>query len=281
MPEPNIVDPVSGKIEPSTIDPSTEGNSKSEIDIIFGSEDPDKQGGGNEPTEGDPFGGTSTETNQDYTGLSSEQLARMFQSKYDKTKADLEKTQKKLTDYESLDDFINSIYEDPEVRHAFISELEPDLVKQKDPYEALEEQLRQEFGQDFVPDDEEAKRPFSKTWRYLRRVDELEKKLTQGGVKLPSSIKELRQERERKKTEATQKALQEKSQVLQTMKWSDHDYQQFAGWVGKLSAVDLAKIYKFANSRRPQTSPNLVNQSGGFVPSPNTIQAEMEKFFGK
>jgi chromosome segregation ATPase len=206
----------------------------------------------------------------------------MFQSKLDKTKAELDKTSQKLNDYESLSEFIGSVYEDEEVRHAFLSDLAPDLVKPKDPYQALEEQLRKEFGEDFTPDEEEAKKPLSKAWKYYKRLDDLYKYYSTKQSKLPKSLGELKAERARKKEESAKQVVQEKTKVLQTMKWGEADYGQFAQWVGKLTATDLAKIYKFARSKSPsQRVPNIATQSGGYAPAPNQIMANIDNFFGK
>ena len=269
---------------PSTTNPPTEDPFSKEIDNIFGSTASDVDEGGmppvKEPGNPDPFKGT--DPNQpDYGNMDPEQVARMFQSKYDKTQAALDKVQERLHEYESLEEFIDSVYEDEDVKHAFLSEIAPDLVKQKDPYEALEEQLRKEFGEEYIPDDEEAKRPFTKSWKYYKRADDLEKSVKERKNVVPKSLKALREERSNKKKESQRQVLEEKNKVLTSMKWSDNDYNSFAQWVGKLSAVNLAKIYAYATSRSPKTAPGLVNQSGGSAPTPNVLMADLDKYFGK
>jgi hypothetical protein len=277
MPD-NIANPGSAQQDPSQVSPTADPFSK-EIDQIFGSLNDDPADSGKQSSN--PIFEDTSADSQDYGNMDAKQLAKMFQSKYDKTKAELDKVSQKLTEYESLDEFINSVYDDEEVRHAFLSDVAPDLVQAKDPYEALEEQLQKEFGAEFVPDDEEAKKPLSKSWRYYKRVDDLFKQSQEKKVTLPKSLTEVRLTKKQRHEEAAQKAQQEKIKVLQEMKWGDNDYDTFAQWVGKLSAADLAKIYKFATSRSTQKSPNLAGMSGGHASTPNQLMAELDNFFGK
>lgn len=233
----------------------------------------------------DVLGALSSGTNEgvnSQVGMTYEQQVRMFQSKYDKAQAELQKLQPKVEKYDSLEKFYNELFENQEVRRAFIAELEPDLVKPKDPYGALEEQLKKEFGEDYVPDDEEARRPFTQSWKYYRRLSELEQKVREQKSGAPKTLKELRAEREQLLQAQRARDAEIKNEVLSKMKWTDRDYQGFGSWVQKLNAVDLAKIYKFVQSKRANTpaAPYLANQAGGTPQTPNEIEAELKKFFG-
>jgi hypothetical protein len=252
-----------------------------DIDKIFGASANAGTGSGDNPFGGNPSSGAG-EQQVDYTGMTHEQLARMFQSKYDKAQADLQKVQPKVQKADSLEQFYNELYENQDVRRAFIAELEPDLVQPKDPYLALQGQLKKEFGEDYVPDDEEARRPFTPSWKYYRRLSELENKVKDVSNTVPKTLKELRAEREQTLREQATKDIEMKNDVLRTMRWSDTDYQSFAGWVSKLSAIDLAKIYNYAQSKRAniQGAPTLAALSGGTPQTPNEIEAELKKFFG-
>lgn len=226
---------------------------------------------------------SATEGSKSQVGMTYEQQVRMFQSKFDKAQSELQKLQPKVEKADSLEKFYNELYENPEVRRAFIAELEPDLVKPRDPYGALEEQLRKEFGEDYVPDDDESKRPFTQSWKYYRRLSELEQKVRdQSGNAVPKTLKELRAEREQTLQAQRTRDVEMKNEVLTKMKWTDRDYQSFGNWVQKLNAVDLAKIYNFVQSKRANTpaTPFLANQAGGTTQTPNEIEAELKKFFG-
>ena len=254
-----------------------------DIDALFGApaSDSGEEGG---PTEGgdDPFTvPTDGEGQPDYTGMSHEELAKMFQSKYDVAQAELNKATPKVARADSLESFVNDLYEKPEVRRAFLAQVEPDLIKPKDPYVVLEAQLKKEFGEEFIPDDVEAKRPFTESWRYYKRLDDLYTKEQKASTQLPQTLEEMRTERTTKLSEQKTADAEMKQKVLTSMKWSDNDYKSFGNWVFKLSAMDLAKIYNFAQQRRRSpAAPNLASQSGGRPSTPNEIASELTKFFG-
>lgn len=272
----NIVDtPASGNA------PQEPVSTPNEIDMVFGDVDPNEGDSGSitPGSNGEPASGaTSTDEHDEYAGLSAEEIIKKLQSTKDKYRSQLDVSSKKLEQLQPLESFLTSIYEDAEVRRAFIAELEPDLVKPKDPYQALQEQLGKEFGSDFTPDDDEAKKPFSTSWKYYRRVDELLKDVN-SQKSVPKSLKELKEERAKQRELAKQQADEERAKILATMKWQQNQYDSFANWVGKLSGIDLAKIYTYA-MRKQGKAPNLVTQSGGTSYTPNATIAELNKFFG-
>jgi hypothetical protein len=272
-----MIDPITN----STVSPDpTPDPVSQEIDAVFGGGPEDIDGKGPMPTGDKTSDGVTAEPETDYTGLSSDQLARMFQSKYDKTKVELDKAQQKLQMNTGLEDFIEKVYEDPEVRHAFLAEIAPDLVKPKDPYSVIEERLKKEFGQDFTPDDEEAKKPLSPTWKYYRRVDQLMTEIEKNQAKIPSSLKELRDQRKRQRDEAMLAAEQERAKVLAEMKWQDQDFQQFSEWARKLNTKDLAKIYRYTRARSGARPRDISTIPGVGSPQPNVNMADLNKFFG-
>ena len=253
---------------------------RQDIDSIFGgpasdgSQDSGAGLGGVDPSQVKP-----SDRQEDYTGMSEAQLAKMFQSKYDKAQDSLNKVSQKAEHLSSLEDFFHNIYEDESVRRAFIAELEPDLITPKDPYDALEEQLKKEFGDDYVPDDDEAGKPLTKSWRYLKRVDELYKEQTSNKTNLPKSLKELRTDRKTAQEASKLKVAEDRQQVLSTMKWEAPQYNAFVEWAGKINPLDLAKIYSFA-MRKQGGPPNLATQGGGQPFTPSQIQTELTSFFG-
>lgn len=276
----NILDPqVSGAPTEQTIG---ETELSRDIDALFGQPTSDSLNEGGTPPENKDFGELDEQGQPDYTGMNHEDLAKLFQSRYDKAQAELTKVKPKVERAESLESFINELYENQEVRRAFLAQVEPDLVKPKDPYVALEEQLKKEFGEDFLPDDNEAKKPFTESWRYYKKLDDLYSKInTNQNTQLPKTLEVVRAER--KATLAAQKTADDemKQKVLSTMKWQENDYKSFAGWVYKLSALDLAKIYNFAQQRRTVGhAPSVANQSGSKAHTPSEIASELNKFFG-
>lgn len=259
--------------------PSAGAGTPSEIDLIFGDVD------SNEGIDGSASSGSdiaseasSSDAHDDLTGLNAEEIIKKLQSTKDKYRTQLDVASKKLEQLQPLESFLNQIYDDEEVRRAFIAELEPELIKPKDPYVALQEQLGKEFGESFTPDDDEAKRPFTESWRYYKRVDELLKSI-EDRPQLPKALKEIRAERKRQKEIAAQSAAEERLKILSTMKWQDESYDHFAKWVASLSGTDLAKIYSFT-LRKQGRAPQLATTVGGTSTTPNTIAAELNKFFG-
>ena len=286
---PNDIDPIvpSGE-EPKKsegvsegVDPNVSAVS-ADIDAIFGESTSD------DPLEGGTVtGGDTSETDPgsqqpDLSGMTPDELARMFQSKFDKAQAELQMIKPKVERADSLEGFVNSLYEDEEVRRAFLAEVEPDLVKPKDPYAALEEQLKKEFGEDYVPDDEDAKKPLTTSWKYYKRLDDLYKVAQDKQETLPKTLKELRVDRKRQQDDLADQNATMKSDILSKMKWQDAEYQRFTQWASALSGADLAKIYNFAQGRRASAPnvPNLASQSGGTAVLPNEINTELNKFFG-
>lgn len=256
-----------------------------DIDNLFGSGDLDASaGGGNNgitPGGGDNIPGTPQGPAQpDLSGMSPEQLAAHFQSLYDKTNAWKQKVEPKLSELESVAEFLHQVYEDPEVKQAFLAELAPDLVKPQDPFQALQEQLVKEFGADFTPDDEEANKPLTKSWRYLKRVDELYRELqTKGNKGIPKSLKELREQRERDRQAQMQATLQEKQEIMRENNWTEADWVDFTQWGNKLRLKHLAK-FKSGLQKRGGKAPSLVNQFGGTPMQANQLKTQLDYFFG-
>ena len=251
-----------------------------DIDNIFGVEEVNEEVDGSfaVPDSHKTSGPPSKEQDDELTGLSHEDVIKKLQSTKDKYRTQLEIANKKVETLQPLEQFYSSLYEDAEVRRAFIAELEPDLVKPRDPYDVLKEQLDKEFGQDYIPDEEEAKKPFSTSWKYYKKMDELLTKVKENKA-LPKSLSELKEERKKQKELLKQQQAEEKVKLLAQMKWQDDNYNNFADWVSKLSSVDLAKIYTFA-MRKQGKAPNMVAQPGGTSFTPNKFNAELNKFFG-
>lgn len=264
-----------------------------DIEAMFGSNDPSAASGDGLGASGskdvdDLFGITPTknsgepqQTKSSFDGMTAEQRAAHFQSLYNKLENETKQFKPQYEKYKSVADFVNQVYEDPQVKQAFLAELAPDLVQPKDPYDALQEHLAKEFGEDFVPDEDEAQKPLSKSWRYLKRVDELYTKLSKEQPQVPKSIKELREERERMLREANEQAERERAEILNDMKWSTSDWNEFSNWAIKLKGKHLARWYQHLRKQKG-SAPNLMSHSGGSpVRSIPEVFQELDNFFGK
>lgn len=257
-----------------------------DIDAMFGSPDGLSSGGarkdGTQPDGGNISGQQTTTAPDPTKGMTAEQLAVHFQSIADKANNKLGQIEPAYEKYKSVADFLNQVYEDPKVRRAFIAQLEPDLIKPVDPYDALQEQLKKEYGEDFVPDEDEASKPLTKSWRYLKRVDELYKDFANRRNDLvPKTLEELRAERKQAQEQVTQEFERERLDTMNELKWSKTDWDNFQAWAPKLKIKHLAKWYNHMQ-RSKGTAPNLVNQFGG-TPSKNIPEffQQLDSIFGK
>jgi len=221
------------------------------------------------------------QTQDETVGMTPAQLAAHFQSKYDKLNAEFSRVKPEYEKYKSVAEFVNQVYEDPTVKQAFLADVAPDVFKPADPYEALQEQLRKEFGEDFTPDDDEASRPLTKTWRYYKRVDELYKDITSNQNRgVPKTLKELRADRKAQQETQSRDAEIEKMDIMKELNWTDADWQDLVSWVPQLKTKHLAK-WRQGMRRKTSSAPNLVNQFGGHpVNNKPGVISDLDKFFG-
>lgn len=245
-----------------------------DIETMFGETDPNVASGDGSGTSGikavDEHGvpisaqqAGKQQSQESFDGMTAEQRATHFQSLYNKLENDYNEMKPQYDKYKNVADFVNQVYDDPVVKQAFLAELAPDLIKPTDPYEALQEQLGKEFGEEFVPDDDEAAKPLSKSWRYFKRVDELYKELSvKKDTGVPQSLKELRRTREEQVQTASANADKDRVQIMDDMKWSTTDWSEFSSWATKLEGKHLARWYGHLRKQKT-TAPNLVNQVGG------------------
>lgn len=283
-----------------TLDPTAAGGGQgvqsndsdaimADIDALFGSDDGTSLSGGRK--DGTQPGRAvddlmprkqSTQPTDDTKKMTPEQLAAHFQSIADKAQNKLGQIEPAFEKYKSVADFLNQVYEDPKVRRAFIAQLEPDLIKPTDPYDALQEQLSKEFGAEFVPDEDEANKPLTKSWRYLKRVDELYRDISSKRDELvPKTLEELRKERQAQQERAMQDFEKERLDTMNELKWSQTDWNNFQAWAPKLKIKHLAKWYDHMQ-RAKGKAPSLVNQFGGTATQsvPEFFQ-HLDNMFGK
>ncbi|HUV85175.1 MAG TPA: hypothetical protein VMV86_05650 [Methanosarcinales archaeon] len=250
-----------------------------DVEAIFGTQE---SGEAN-----DSAGRTSTGSNQtgqeDYTGKTADEIARMFQSRYDKANnmaTSLQQENARLKEFES---FFNTIYEDEQVKEAFLYELAPDKFKPQEPHTFVEEGLAKEFGKEFEPDPRQERTPGSKTWLYYKRADDLYKQAIssrEGGT--AKGLKELKAEREKVRVDAQRKAFEQKQELVNKFKWDKPTTDNFLQWANSLNLVNLGSVYQFALTQKGKLtrSPSLAAQSGGAPLMPNELQTHLKNMFG-
>ena len=225
---------------------------------------------GIKPPEVDPF-----------SGMTPDQQAKHFQSLYNKLENEHNLMKPEYEKYKSVADFVNQVYEDPQVKAAFLAELAPELVKPTDPYDALQEQLGKEFGKDFIPEETEASVPLSKTWRYHKRVDELYKQHSENqNVGTPKSLKELRLAREQALKDVDAANTTERQEIMKENNWGQADWDDFSQWGGKLKTKHLSRYFEAGRKARRGKAPNLVNQGGSAPTGQPAAFENLTNFFG-
>lgn len=210
-----------------------------------------------------------------------EQLAKQIENE----RLAREAAENRLKDYESVANFVTSLYEDQTLRHAFISELEPDLLKPRNPQAFVKEALEKEFGKDFAPSKEERDDPSSPSYYYYLRANELYNEVRTKQGKTPDSLKKILEEKRAAKQAIEEQGKRDKYEIITEMKWTENDYNRFVRQAQKLKPIHVAKMISYAEGRRrttsKQTAPNLVNTYGGRPAQDNQYFQELDAFFGK
>lgn len=275
-----VASPASGSSNPNGADPIL-----ADLETLFGnrSSEDSSDGGtafkktGKSPStqyvDEDPFGPNTTPKDP-------EGLLRKLQSERDKARADLEKATGEANQYRGVAQFVNSLFDDEEARHAFIAELEPNLVKPKDALTFVKESLKKEFGDEFTPNQEEANIFGSPTWYYNDRAKDLFGEWKDKSKKLPASLKELKEKRNQVKDEQTKAVLAERNRIKEQRKWDDGKFDRFADWVSKIQGVHMAAIFDSIEARRSSGIPSLAGLPGGAPMTPSKSKMAIDQLFG-
>jgi len=229
---------------------------------------------GTQYVEGDPFGQQQGPAPKDPEGL-----LRKLQSERDKARADYEKVAGEASQYKNVAEFVNSLFDDEEARHAFIAELEPNLVKPKDALTFVKEGLKKEFGEEFTPNQDEANVFGSSTWLYNERAKDMFNDWKEKSKRLPASLKELKEKRVKVKEDQTKAALAEKQAIIAQRKWDEGKFDRFAKWVSSVKGIHMATIFDTLEARR-STAPSLAGLPGGQPLVPSKMKAQIDQLFG-
>lgn len=216
-------------------------------------------------------------------GKSPEEIAKWFQSQYDKTKATLDKTLPLVDELRPKADLYDMLQTDSEIRQAFFAKLEPDLVKPKDMISLVKAKLAEEF-KEFVPNREEADIFGSPTYLYNKRANELLSEYQTKLSKIPSSLDEVLQKRKAEADKQKASLDAEKSKIFADLKWDDNKWNRFTKWASTSSLTQFAKMYDFLEKKASKSpnfnTPNLSTQKSSAELRPSQYQAELDVFFG-
>lgn len=186
-------------------------------------------------------------------------IIRTAQSRVDKTKADLDKVTRELSENTKIVSLFDELLEDDEVFEAFVAERKPELMQSRNSVEAIEAKVKQamkdKYG-DYRPTRDEADEdPGGKAWLYFKDLENTYGKFSQDNGKV-KTLKEVRAERKMLKEQQKEQVNQQMDQVKQQMKWDDAQIENFQGWAKTLTVPMLAKMYNFAlkTSRIPDVT---------------------------
>ena len=190
-----------------------------------------------------------------------------LQSERDKAVSQVQNWETQANDWKSASDFLAQLEDDAEIRRAFIAELEPELIKPKNPYDLIEETLGKEFT-DFTPNPDEANIFGSKTWMYNRRAEDLlaeSRANAKTNAALPTSLKDIREKRKRQTKEDKDNAFKEKQGIITDMKWNEDTWEGFATWMQSTKGNDWAKMYGFLLRQTGAAPTPLATQRGSSI----------------
>jgi hypothetical protein len=194
-------------------------------------------------------------------------VASIFQSRYDKLNHEV--TKGRFANFDQLQQkasLADQLLNDQDYRRAFLAETEPELFKQSagDVESFVEQTLLKEFGEDFQPDDEVAKRkPWTKDARYYKRAEELYNEFNKKHE--VKGLKDLMAERQ----QAQQAEAEKNQQILTGLKqkhgWDDATVKQFGQFVQNITPDDYAVLFnRLINSNQAvRKSPNITQHAGG------------------
>jgi hypothetical protein len=205
-------------------------------------------------------------------------IARL-QSERDKALSQVKDWETQASSWKTANDFLGELESDADVRRAFMHELDPELVKPKNPYDLIKETLGEEF-KDITPNPDEANVFGSQTWMYNQRANDLLAEAKQRHA-IPESLKGLRTKRKTDAAAANVAALKEKQDIMTSMGWTDDTWGGFATWMQSSKGADFAKIYSYILRKGGKQPGNLATQRGlNFNSSPGEHFTELNKFFG-
>lgn len=193
-----------------------------------------------------------------------EAIKRTLQSQRDKIYADYNKLNQTYTERDQVAGLFDEMIEDEGLLMAFISEVKPDLVKQRDLAGELRETLKKEFG-DFKPQlsREEAERedPFGQDSKYYMRIDELKQKLKGQDAPQAKSVKEYLAKKRQAQLEADRKYAMERDAVKAQKKMSDEELKAVSDWALTLKFDQIVDIHRYLR-KSPVKNPTLTNVTG-------------------
>ena len=202
---------------------------------------------------------------EDFKTLPQEEgLIRTYQRRFDRVDSAHSKYVKD-TEFDSRDaNLFRRMAEEDGLLMAYLNEVKPELVQNRDIGANIKEQLIKEFGEGFEPeltrDEAEKKDPGGKDWKYFHTLDNIASKTGSTG----DHAKSVKEYLARIQTEADAGEATKKLQIEQTkkeLKMQDAEIKAVSDWGLELSFKELVKVHRFLR-KFPTRNPELQTVPG-------------------
>lgn len=199
-----------------------------------------------------------------------EAVYRTMQSQNDSLMAQHTNATKQLEEYTPAVNLFNQMLTDPTVAKLFIKEKFPELIPDVDPEEMVAKELAKEFGADFVPDQNEAYNPLSKSAKYFRKFNTLLDKYTNTNEQSAKSLKEYIENSAKRQQEEAVQLQKRQIEFRQKYNINDQEYTGYKEFINQ--AVNnqglMISLYRMlmANTQRQPVVPT-VGVNGGNPPA--------------
>jgi hypothetical protein len=211
-----------------------------------------------------------------YKDLTPEEgLARTIQSREGKLVGQIHTLNEQNADLSKQARFLEELKENPELRTAFVGELDPELSQDVD--SQVQNIMRKEFP-DFEPKDEDKGDPLSQTSKYNRRVNRLYDKFENDSSK--KSVKEILSDIDAKTKSKKEAFNANLAKIKEDNKYDDSTMDTFMGFAGKFNIFAIHKVFKFKYATAKPTKIGVKEGSSGFV-SQDAQLKKIDEMFGK
>lgn len=255
--------------------PTTQTDSNSEPDILEGMFEPEEEqstaGKGNEPNLKNYL-----VIDDRFKDLDpAEGLARTIQSKQGVLVGNI----KKVTDQNAVllkdSQFLEELTTNPELRQAFITKMNPELVQDVD--SQVRNVLKKEFA-DFEPVEEERSNIQSRTAKYFRRENRLYDTLENSSSN--KTVEEILSDVSNRKKEQSKAFDVTVAKIKEREGYDDTSLQDFMDFAKKFGIEAVHKVYKFKLAKSTTGKIASKASSSGMVSQDGNLK-KLDDMFGK
>jgi len=234
-----------------------------------------EQGHTNDPNDVNPDVKNFLVIDERFKELAPEEgLARTIQSRIESVKAQLKKEIDKSDGLEQSARFLDSLKSDPELRQAWLSEIDPDYSQDID--SMVTNILKKEY-KDFEPNAEEKDIPSSTTAKYNRRWNNLYNKFENNDSK--KTVKEILALREKDGNKAIDKLNRNLNRIYEEEKWDDDTKNAFVDFAKRFDIFAIKKVFKFKLANVSKTNLGTKSTSSGIV-HPDQMEKKITEMYG-